>query len=84
MHKITSGSAPQYMNQLFMKNENLSSRSTAPLRPPRPRIDLYKTSIAYSGSLLWNSLPTSLTQTASRNIFKKDLFKYLTEQVRPP
>ena len=84
MHKIIKESVPQYVSQLFEKNENKSSRSTSIFRTRRPRIDLYKTSLSYSGSTLWNSLPTKLSSLFSHNTFKKDFHSYLMKQTRPP
>ena len=34
------------------------------LRLPRPRIDIFKTSISFSGALLWNSLPLSVRSSS--------------------
>lgn len=44
---------------------------------PRPRIDLYKASFAFSGAHLWNSLPNHIKSTSTLNSFKLKVRHYL-------
>lgn len=75
IHKILSGNAPKPLIDLFSKN---SSRSSKKLNIPIPRIDLFKTSLKYSGSILWNTLPCNIQQHTFRlNMFKDRLLKHL-------
>ena len=67
MHKIIHGCVPQ---TIFSKFTLKTSRQLMRLNMPLPRIDLFKSSLVYSGSSLWNTLPTILRQTSSTNVFK--------------
>jgi hypothetical protein len=53
MQKIVSGSTPPTLQSKFEQNYRHPSK----LQVPIPRIDLFKSSLRYSGSLLWNTLP---------------------------
>ena len=44
---------------------------------PRPRIDQFKTSFAFSGSSTWNTLPSRLKTFSSLCNFKRNLPKFL-------
>ena len=72
IHKIYHERTPSYLEHLIDKaTDRYNSKG---LIPPLPRIDLYKTSVSYSGSKLWNSLPLELKSVTSQNVFKKKLF----------
>ena len=74
-HNIYNGRTPTYLNNLIKKTaERYASMN---LLAPTPRIDLYKTSLAYSGTELWNKLPIEIRKITSRNTFKKSLLKHL-------
>ena len=72
MYKIMFESAPAYLKQLFQVNR---SRGMNKISITIPRIDLFKSSLTYSGAVLWNSLPESLKKPISTSSFKS---KYLT------
>ena len=69
MHKIFSGSLPTTTTSNFQ----YSTRDSAKFQLPIPRIDLFKNSLCYSGSLLWNHLPPTLRSVRSTQSFKKDI-----------
>ena len=54
LHKIMSGQVPPSLTAKFSLNQ---SRNSGKFNIPIPRIDLFKSSLVYSGSVLWNSLP---------------------------
>ena len=81
MHKVWTSSVPSYISNLFTQQK---SRSRLDFCIPRPRIDLYKTSLSYSGSHLWNSLPNHVKICPSLSCFKKNLFRYLFQLQKPP
>ena len=56
IHKIMSGKVPPSLRAKFSLNQ---SRHFGKFNIPLPRIDLFKSSLVYSGSVLWNSLPDS-------------------------
>ena len=72
VHKIVSGRAPMYLSRklLIIQSSRNSSRK---LNVPIPRTDLLKSSLVYSGPVLWNSLPSELRFPVSPSVFKKHL-----------
>ena len=71
VHKIvTSGRAPIYVSTKLLINQS-SRNSSRKLNVPIPRIDLFKSSLVYSGPTLWNSLPSVLRLPVSPSVFKK-------------
>ena len=78
MFKIITGNAPATLNAKFPINYS-RYRPTTKLCTPTPRIDLFKSSLCYSGSVLWNSLPDSIRQHRSITTFKKYYFTHLMD-----
>ena len=74
MQKIMSGNALPSVTRFFPIN---SSREHTKINIPRPRIDLFKSSLTYSGASLWNSLPLAI-KSRSNYSFKKHYLSYLT------
>ena len=74
MKKIMSDNAPPSLRTLFPIN---TTRDRIKINIPTPRIDLFKTSLAFSGASLWNSLPLSL-KAQSSHLFPKRYLSYLT------
>ena len=72
VHKILSGRAPMYLSTKLFINQS-SRNSSRKLNVPIPRIDLFKSSLVYSGPVLWNSLPSKLRLPVSPSVFKKNL-----------
>ena len=56
IHKIMSGKVPPSLRATFSLNQ---SRHSGKLNIPIPRVDLFKSSLVYTGSVLWNSFPDS-------------------------
>ncbi len=77
MHKITSGLAPRNIVSKFSAN----SRDTTKLDVPVPRLDLFKTSLLYSGSVIWNSLPYNLRCVKKSSSFKKHIMQHFTAMI---
>ena len=76
MHKILSGKAPTYLVKRV--SINLYSRNySRKLNVPMPRLDLFKSSLMYSGPTLWNSLPVVLTEPSTVSIFKHRLSTHM-------
>ena len=79
MYKIYHCKAPVYLRDLFAPSQiryETSRFDIRSIKPKWPRIDLTKTSFAYSGALLWNSLPVKLKFSPSITSFKKSLHDY--------
>ena len=75
MYRALTNSAPVYISSLY-KAPHSSSRNNY-LQLPKPRIDLFKTSMAFSGALFWNSLPVHLRPCHSLSSFKRNLREHL-------
>ena len=73
MQKIMAGNAPPSLTRLFPIN---SSRKQNKINIPRRRIDLFKSSLTFSGASLWSSLPLSV-KSRSNYTFKKHYVSYL-------
>lgn len=73
--KIQNKEAPKYLNQLLTKaSERYESTR---LIPPLPKINLYLTSFAFSGSSIWNALPIHLHNIHSIRAFKLSLKEHM-------
>ena len=70
--EVTSGETPHYIHSLFTRST--SRYASDNFIPPRPRMDLYKTSVAFSGSKPGNSrLPSKIFD--SSNALKETYIK---------
>ena len=78
MHKVLNNS-PNYLAQLFISHQSHYTNSRNNLYVPRPRLDLFKTSISFAGASLWNSLPQNIKSCISVRCFKRNLHRYMSE-----
>ena len=84
MFKIWNKKVPSYITDMFRVKTSQYSNSRLDFHTPFPRLDLYKTSLLYSGSWLWNALPLHVKTSTTLTSFKKRLFRHLADQLRPP
>ncbi len=85
MYKINNNLAPQYLCDLFeMCSDDvdetsmvLRSRTNMNCAVPKPRNNLFKTSLSYSGALIWNSIPVEIRNACSLNIFSNNCQKWM-------
>ena len=80
MQKVVHGKASQYLKDLMIPSERLHVHGNKQLLP-RTRIDIFKTSFSFSGSLAWNSLAHHLRYPMEVKTFKRKAFQALA---RPP
>ena len=80
MQKVVHGKAPQYLKDLMIPSERLHVHGNKQLLP-RTRIDIFKTSFSFSGSLAWNSLAHHLRYPMELKTFKRKAFQALA---KPP
>ena len=66
-------SLSSYIISLFTESNNRTNRYVL----PKPRIDLYKTSLSFSGSACWNSLPVAIKTVGTIKSFKRELHQFL-------
>jgi hypothetical protein len=79
MYKVVHGLSPSYLNEFLTKAPDRYASNKYLL--PRTRIDLYKTSFAFAGPSVWNSLPQIVKANRSAVTFKASLRKHLFTQV---
>ena len=78
MFKIMNNLAPAYLCERFPVKD---IRNKLMIVTPRPRTDLFKTSLIFSGSALWREIPLYIKNKNSVSSFKKAYHKYLIEQL---
>jgi hypothetical protein len=74
VYKARHGLVPAYVTNLLVTSDNRYDSGKYIL--PRTRIDLYKSSFAFSGASVWNSLPLKI-----RNCSKLSLFKAYVKKI---
>ena len=86
MFKISKGITPDYINSTFSKrqlnptgNESYSLRSVSAdnFILPKPRTELFKNSLAFSGPMIWNCLPNNVKCAPSIDSFHKGCIKWM-------
>ena len=74
MFKCLKSFAPEHLKNMFSSK---NTRDQSKLYIPLPRIDLFKTSLKFSGAFLWNTLPLSIQNSISVYSFKRNYFSHL-------
>ena len=78
MYRVLSNEAPGYIPNLYIHTPSRYSDSrNYHLSLPRPRINIFKTSISFSGVYLWNNLPLTIRSFQSLSSFKRKLRAHL-------
>ena len=64
MYRVSQKNIPSYIQDLFQYNtylsKNLRSSNSLNFIIPKPNIELFKESVSYSGTILWNSIPADI------------------------
>ena len=81
MFKIRRNRIPKYISKFFKKQDCSYTAYRQRFIPPKTRRDFFKTSLSFSGTELWNSLPLSVVTAGSLPTFRDALHKHL---LRPP
>ena len=76
MFKVNRRMTPSYITSLFRESNNRPNRYVL----PKPRIDLFKTSLSFSGSSCWNSLPVAIKTAVTIKRFKMELHQHLMRE----
>ena len=79
MYRIMNGIAPSTLTARFPLNQSRYSNNIV-IR--KPRIDLFKTSLSYSGATLWNSLPKCIKHKSSLGSFKRTYKSFLLKSLK--
>ena len=76
IYKVANNIAPSYLINLFqMRNSsddtisNLRSVANKNFLIPKPKLNLFKNSLSYSGAIIWNSIPLEIKKSKSLDIF---------------
>ena len=78
MYRVLSNEAPENISNLYTHTPSrYSSSRNYHLSLPRPRIDIFETSISFSGAYLWNNLALIVRSCQSLSSFKRKLRAHL-------
>ena len=79
MYKVKTGSAPQYVNELFVNQESqYDMRDNDKFTLPHYNTITYgKNSMKYYGAKLWNNIPVAIKTSPSLNTFKSAITNWL-------
>ena len=88
VYKPLNGLAPNYLSPKFIQRSDVITSynlrdSDNKLAIPLPRTNHYINSFAYSGAVLWNSLPSAARQATSLTKFRRFLRLTLHNNSRP-
>ena len=74
MYKVANNIFPIYLTQMLqLRGSNndetmaLRSDSNKNLKIPRPKLNMFKNSLSYSGAFIWNSIPAELKSATTIN-----------------
>ena len=81
MFKVTQGISPIYITEMFQikgcNNEDtmtLRSDSNKKFKTPKPKLNMFKNSLSYSGTLIWNSIPLEIRNSNTIGDFVKKMY----------
>ena len=61
MYRVLNNEAPECISNLYTHTPSRYSKTrNYHLSLPRPRIDIFKTSVSFSDAYLWNNLPLTV------------------------
>ena len=77
LYKVANNIAPEYVTDLFHLRGNNSNDTTSNLRSvfnrnfliSKPNVGLFKSSVSYSGALIWNSISIDIKNATSVHSF---------------
>ena len=70
MYKILNNLTPSYLKEYFtftsdVHHRSLRSTTENLLYIPKPNLELFRSSLSYSGSRIWNAIPEHIKQSTS-------------------
>lgn len=81
MYRVSQKKIPSYIQDLFQYNtylsKNLRSSNSLNFIIPKPNIELFKESVSYSGTVLWNSIPADIRASETIKQFSTKCEKWL-------
>ncbi len=83
MYKVHNKLVPEYIQDMYQYREssglNIRNSSSTDFEVPRPRIELFKESMSYSGSRIWNSIPENIRLSKTINQFTINLTNWIKQ-----
>ncbi len=83
MYKVHNKLVPEYIQDMYQYREssglNIRDPSSTDFEVPRPRIELFKESMSYSGSRIWNSIPENIRLSKTINQFTINLTNWIKQ-----
>ena len=75
-YKCLNGLSASQLSTRFKYVNDIHNRTTRSalnnhLYPPKPNVEIFKSSLHYRGCMIWNSLPSSVKNASSLNSFKE-------------
>ena len=83
VYKIANNMVPKYVCELFERrfesiiNTTPRSASNENFVIPRPKLSIFKESLSYSGSVIWNSIPREIKNSSSLNCFTNKVLQWM-------
>ena len=81
MYCVMNNIAPNYLQNYFQNRPlpeyNLRSLSNEYLYVPFPHTESFKNSVQYSGTIIWNSLPSNIRELPNVDTFKRKCKHYI-------
>ena len=77
MQKVILQRTPAYISAMFKPCNTPDKTLRNDLAVPKPRLDIYKTSLSYSGAEAWNKLPRNFKVTTTPSTFRARLLEYM-------
>ena len=86
MFKVTQGISSIYITEMFQikgcNNEDtmtLRSDSNKNFKTPKPKLNMFKNSLSYSGTLIWNSIPLEIRMANTIGDFVKKCITWMKD-----
>ena len=87
MYKATHKLAPKYISEKFIRISEINSKRNTRASHrgdfvvPKPRLEIFKKSLVYTGATEWNTLPTDIKDCQTVDSFKHHYIKYLKHEM---
>ena len=86
MFKVTHGLSPIYITEMFQIKSStnddtmtLRSDSNKNFKTPKPKLNMFKNTLSYSGALIWNSIPVDIRNSSTVDSFVNKCLKWMKE-----
>ena len=81
MYRVSKNAVPSYIQNMFNYNSNrpnhLRSSNKMDFIIPKPKTELFKGSMSYSGAKVWNTIPNDIRECDSIKSFTFNYTKWI-------